>query len=265
MYIPNWLIIVSIVIVVLFLYIRKKRNDRLYNDVIDSPVSEKNINKIFQKYYKNVGDTSNIKKIRIEREHLADDLNLGDRLFQFTEDIRYYPNWYDEGARSNAPFRFSSWHSSTVPPGHIKSVNFSESKCANHMREYYNFNDEDKVIEYGFSDYSEYLYLIIYPSLTDYDRYIPIVVIKDNDENMPTIYLKAKLYYKHYITDDYLYYEIEEFKPDDWIEVLLKIMVDVRREEKTFKFIYDICNTQFERPNSWTDISWDDYKNTKYY
>ena len=170
MYIPLWLIIVGAI--VLLIYLRNREKGKAQNIPLtpEEQESEKSSRKI-NKHWKHEADVnsffdlnkfdealklhedkiSKIKddpnSVRRERKTLDESLLLSQRLWQFVDDVKYYPNWYENSKKEGKELY---WKSKAIQPEELILKKFSSSSLKKLVDESDKFGKNDDIIEYSF-------------------------------------------------------------------------------------------------------------------
>src|SRR3989344_1796005 len=280
MYIPIWLIIVGGII--LFFYLRNREKGR---EIIQSTPetqeeieAEESLSKI-SKYWQYEADVnsffdlnkfdealksheeavSQIKddpnSIRQERENFDESLRLSQRLWKFVDDVKYYPNWYENSKKEGkAPY----WKSKAIQPEDLILKKFSSSALKKLISKSDKFGKDDNVIEYSFEIGENKYTLFINKEISRRDDgfgsekwepiyYYPVFIF----ENENRLVYQDKLYHENgEYTDDYDHHSLEAFKPGQWTKFLLgKIFAIRAEEEQSSKEFREEMNKEIEQEN----------------
>ena len=263
MYIPLWLIIVGAI--VLFIYLRNREKEKAQNIPLtpEEQESEESLSKI-NKHWKHEADVnsffdlnkfdealklhenkiSKIKddpnSVRREREALDESLLFSQRLWQFVDDVKYYPNWYENSKKEEkAPY----WKSKAIQPEELILKKFSSSIMKKLVDKSDKFGKDDDVIEYSFEVNGNKYTLFINKEISrqedhyfgsEREKWEPIyyypVFVFENDNKL--VY-EAKLFYESgEYTDSYDHHYLEAFKPGQWTKFLLGKVFAIRAEEE---------------------------------
>lgn len=178
-------------------------------------------------------------------ENLAEELKLGWRLFEFVDVIRHYPSYYKEEKPLYSPFE-----SQAIPEYQISSKKCCESELIGFFSDHFKFEKEDELIEYNFTLMGRQYILIICPPQFSYNCYYPVIILQKRTD-FPKTHLFIKLYYEEDITEDFHYYELEEFQYEEWLEFLLDKMFETKEEHKKHLEELDIIiKNNFEKSKS---------------
>lgn len=279
MYIPIWLIVVGVII--WFIYARNKektqQNVPLTPEEEESEASLRKISKRWQhesdvnsffdlgkfdqviklhndKVLK-VKDDAN--KVRNEREELDKALMFSQRLWQFVDDVKYYPNWYENSKKQG---KEPHWKSKAIQPNELILKKFSNSGLEKLIDKSDKFGKDDDIIEYAFEVNEGKYTLFINKEISRQDNnyfdrsdkwepiyYYPVFVY----ENSGKLVYQAKLFYEsgEYV-DSYDHHYLEAFKPGEWTKFLLgKIFAIRAEEEQSSKEFREKMNKDTEKRN----------------
>ncbi len=279
MYIPIWLIIIGIII--LFIYLRNKEKEKAQNtpltpEELEAEESLNRINKHWQ-YEADVNSFFDLNKfdealklheskvlktkdnpngVRREREILDESLLFSQRLWQFVNDIKYYPNWYKNSKKEG---KIPYWKSKAIQPEELILKKFSSSILKKLIDKPDKFSKDDDIIEYSFEAGDNKYTLFINKEISHQDNhdfnsekwesiyYYPVFVF----ENDNRIVYEAKLFYESgEYADNYDHHYLEAFKPGQWTKFLLGKIFAVRAEEtESSKEFREKMNKDIEQKN----------------
>lgn len=271
MFIPTWLIVIGVIL--FFVYANSRKKTELTNLDTDTDSSEglsklssywghennmKNLNlssseTILEKHILDVSKLTDPDDVKREREKLDEALMFSERVWQFVQDIKYYPSWRKNCKEDGKPW----WKSETIKTEQLDMVKFEDSKLQKLIGNIDNFKDSNEILEYEFKVNEETFLFFANRALISRDDwstradspliYIhPVIVF---DQNNKLVY-QANLEYEAKGDLDYYYRsDLEAFKPNKWVLTLLDIMHKVRKEEvKSTKDLLDgIRNDAKER------------------
>jgi len=277
MYIPLWVIIVGAII--LFIYLRNREKERTENMPLtpEEIEAEKSLSKI-SKHWQHESDVNTFiepekidailqahekkvakvkddaNKVRNERDELDRELMFSQRLWQFVDDIMYYPDWYKNSKNEDGtPY----WKSKTIKPNELVLKKFLASNLSKLVEDKDKFGKDDEILEYTFevdgNRYTLYINREINrqdDNLFGSEKWEPIyyypVFVYENDERL--VY-QAKLYYESgQYADSYDHYYLEAFKPGRWTKFLLEKIFAVRaEEEKSSREFREKMNKEMEK------------------
>jgi hypothetical protein len=279
MSIPIWLIVVGVI--VWFIYARKK--EKVEQSIPLTPEeeeSEASLRKI-SKHWQHESDVNaffdlekidqvlkqhedkilkikdNVNEVRREREALDNALMFSQRLWQFVDDVKYYPSWYENSKKQD---KEPHWKSKAIQPNELLLKKFSKSKLSELLKQSDKFSKDDDILEYSFEVNGNKYTLFINKEISrqennhfgSNDKWEPIyyypAFVYENEQKL--VY-EAKLFYESgEYTDSYDHYDLEAFKPSQWTKFLLgKIFAIRAEEEQSSKEFREKMNKDMEEKN----------------
>lgn len=197
----------------------------------------------------------NPNSVRNERQALDESLLFSQRLWQFINDIKYYPNWYENSKkRGETPW----WKSKAIQPEELTIKKFSESTLKKLIDKSDKISDSDDILEYSFKiDGNKYTLFInkdsrqdtnYFGSETRESIYFYSVFVFENNKKL--VY-EGKLFHEiGEYTDSYDHYDLESFKPGQWTKFLLEKIFAIRAEEvQSTKEFREKMNKEMEEKN----------------
>lgn len=189
-------------------------------------LSPRSIKEDIEANNKKVAGTKDAKAIKDARLGLAKKLKLGDRLYDFFDEIKYYPAWYENDKNFN---------SQEIEKADIQNLKFSKSFLKDIKEDLDDFSDSnDELLSYRFKNGDNKYDFIVNraPREQYYDsesEYHIILVFNEKKK----IILKARMIMSYSDYDNsYSHTEIEVFKPDNWLVSLMNKMSAVAKENE---------------------------------
>ena len=274
MFIPTWIIVIGVIWFIIYLNKREKRvisnvaieenNDDSSSGLSklskywehESDMSNLELNQAKTILEKHINEVSKIKidpnKVKREREKLDDDLKFSERLWQFIQDVKYYPHWRENQKKVDGK---KWWKSETINPEELIINKYDKSGLKKLIDD--KFADSNEILEFKFELEGKKYHLYANRELLNKDSYMshdsrlvyyfPVFIFEGNEK----LVFQALLNYE--IDGDLDYYDrsqLEAFKPGEWTLHLLNVMYKIRKEEeKHHKEVMDEINSKIEKDN----------------
>lgn len=255
MYIPIWLIIIGVVIYFIYQNNHNKQINQSTEEVDNLPeltnfslrihheqeVNTLNIENAQEILNKHLTKTSQLadepNKVKSEREKLDKELKLSQRMWQFIDDIKYYPSWRKNQKNDDgSPW----WRSKAITPEQLLLKEYGSSELKQLIDKPDKFKDSDEILEYSFNVENEkYIFFAnksflredeYFSSNSELIYYYPVYIFL-NDK----LIFQTELYYESDGNLDYYHRcYLEAFKPGKWTIDILNTMFNIRQEEESY-------------------------------